>query len=208
MAESIYINLSGEGSLSSGAGKLDTSLPNGQIFIGSAAGVATPQAVSGDATITNAGVVSVNTIANAVGTTLMNNATAGNVGEYASTGVSSFVPSSGAADIWSDTCSLVLTPGDWDVNYFHTVSRNGSSALTYFQVGISPSSGNSTSGLVQGSNWFHSNVVPSSANFQSVCIAGHRVQMGATAPIYGKTEVTFTSGLPLFACRLSARRVR
>lgn len=140
------------------------------------------------------------------GTDTNDSASAGFVGEYIESVVSAVTaPTSGN---FGDLTSISLTAGDWDVTALAYVAI-GAGAWQLIQIGISTTPGNSTAGLVAGSNrlldsWASSATTPTE---QSLTIAAYRVSLSATTTIYFKFESTYVVA-PTFFGRISARRVR
>lgn len=138
------------------------------------------------------------------GTNTNDDAAAGDVGEYIESVVSSV--SFPATGIFGDATSISLTAGDWDVT-LEGLSADNASSATANQIGISQTSGNSTVGLVTGSNRIDMPPPTAAVNGSGV-IASYRQKLSGTTTIYAKFRATYTGGNPLFFGRLSARRVR
>ena len=143
-----------------------------------------------------------------VGTTTNNSAAAGNVGEYVSSSQTSATnfPTSGN---WGDAVSISLTAGDWDVA-FTMVADATSSTWSNAAIGISSTSGNSSTGLNRGDNyiingWASSSSTPTAS---AAVIPAYRVSISSTTTYYGKVSAFYSAGTPQYHCRLSARRVR
>lgn len=144
------------------------------------------------------------TTAGIVGTPTNNNTAAGNVGEYVESIVSAtnFPTSTNHGDL----TSISLTAGDWDVTAIMFDSRNGAT-VTAVEAGISVTSGNSGTGLVQGSNNLRGSP-PTATNDDNIAIPNYRMSLSATTTVYFKYTATFTVGTPQASGRLSARRQR
>lgn len=128
------------------------------------------------------------------------------IGEYQEALVTS-VTSFPLTDVWGDATSLNLTAGDWDLTGTLSVTPNGSSTNS-FSIGISVTSGNSTTGLTYGSNWIET-LVPTASSDVYLTIANHRVLLSAASTnVYLKLKAAILSGTPQYRCRLSARRRR
>ena len=142
------------------------------------------------------------------GTTTNDSATAGFVGEY----VVSVVGSVNAFgnNTFGDITSISLTAGDWDVSAI-TNGDTVATTTTYFSMGISTTSGNSGTGLIDGDTRFYAG---QSTNFATTAIWGlsippKRFSLASTTTIYMKGHSIYSAGTPIFlGGRLSARRIR
>ncbi len=138
------------------------------------------------------------------GTQTNDSAAAGNIGEYMESVVAS-VASAGSGT-FGDLTSLTLTPGDWDITgscYF-----SGGTGYTVWQLGISATSGNSTAGLVLGSNRFVEDLTSGVSLEQNLYVPAYRVSIAASTVYYLKFAQTNSGGSAVGSGRLSARRVR
>lgn len=151
--------------------------------------------------------VSINTPAFILGVTTNQDARAGDYGEYMSSqtvGTTHNFPASGN---YGDVVSLTLTPGDWDITLCET--SNGGSSNTEVTHGISTTSGNSSSGLVDGVNRISAQAPPvSGSTNQNGCIANYRQIIAASTTFYWKYEATYGGTVPKTGGILSARRRR
>lgn len=141
------------------------------------------------------------------GTATNDSATAGYIGEYLETVVSTPTSYPGATTAWSDATSKSLTAGDWDVSFLLINSEAGGSLTSQFEIGISTTSGNSSSGLTFGENALRSPSMTSNDG-SSVVVCNYRMSLSATTTVYGKLKGTYTVATPTYRCRLSARRMR
>lgn len=141
------------------------------------------------------------------GTITNDNAPAGDVGEY----IQSVVGSTGfpANGVWGDLASIELTAGDWDIDAIVHFNSDGAT-WTGADIGISTTSGNSTTGLVVGSNRGLYRVGSTSTVITAVqlIIPTFRVPLASTTPYYLKYMANYSSGAPVAQCRFSARRRR
>lgn len=157
---------------------------------------------------TAAGLSFVNTATQGiVGAVTNDAAAAGNVGEYKET-VGTTV-NFGASGVFSDYASLSLTAGDWDVTFLAQADPASVGAFTVWEIGISITSGNSTTGLVVGSNRI--TILGSLTADGSGSIPSYRLSLASTTTVYAKIVATFSggSGVPrVIGGRISARRVR
>src|SRR4029077_5874913 len=141
------------------------------------------------------------------GTTTNDSAAAGNVGESISqrhTGVSA-----GATNAWADLDSMSLTAGDWDVTVQSVYQFNTTVGASYFDIGVSTTTGNSSSGLVLGDTYVEQSTANTSASVNvSAMVANVRISIASTTTIYGKVRTNYSSGAPTFTGRISVRRIR
>ncbi len=139
------------------------------------------------------------------GTTTNDNAAAGFVGEYiSSTAASQNFPSTGT---YGDGVNISLTAGDWDVSaiLLAGVASGSGTIRTFF--GISTTSGNSGSGLVNGDNQFEM-LPPTAAANSSGSIPAYRMSVSGNTTVYLKVNSVWSIINPIYSCRLSARRIR
>lgn len=141
------------------------------------------------------------------GTATNDNASAGNMGEYIESVISTInFPSS---NVVGDATSISLTAGDWDIAAFYMINRNGAT-VTNMATGVTTTSGNSTTGRVYGSNWVDTDPSVSLAydNF-GIMISSIRASLSGTTTYYMKYQAGYSAATPrLFGARLSARRMR
>ncbi len=128
----------------------------------------------------------------------------GNVGEY----LQSLVPSFIALPIsttYGDLASLSLPAGDWDVSAIGDFVALPT--VTDVRMGISTTSGNSSTGLIPGINEaIYATASPSIGEIALV-VPSYRVSLATTTTIYLKFEGTYPSGAPgVNGARISARR--
>jgi hypothetical protein len=139
-----------------------------------------------------------------VGTTTNDSATAGYVGEYIS--ASSSGTSVGANTTWTNTASISLTAGDWDVSLVVVYLRNGALwTEIYAQISSTFSGGG---GGTMGDNYIAFAPPPTTADYLPMGIASYRVSIASTTIYYFKTYVAYTVATPNVGYRISARRVR
>ncbi len=139
------------------------------------------------------------------GTATNNSASAGYVGEYVESVISSPTnfPSTGT---FGDLTSITLTAGDWDVTAMMDATKNGATT-TEIGAGISSTSGNSGTGLVAGINFMRS-AGPTAVNRDGVTVASYRASLSGTVTHYLKYTADFSVATPQATGRLSARRMR
>lgn len=143
------------------------------------------------------------------GTNTNDAAAAGYVGEYIE-GLVSTPTNFGTSGQYSDPTSISLTAGDWDVSALVGATSKAAVGLSATYMGISTTSGNSTTGLVAGSNWLLTDYAAPLANTAQ---AGHdvpcyRMSLSGTTTVYLKLRMDWATTAPQYTCRLSARRVR
>lgn len=141
------------------------------------------------------------------GTVTNDNASAGYIGEY-SESIISTAQNAPTSTQYGDLTSLSLTAGDWDVMGMVTWVGNGAT-WTAVRSGISLTSGNSTTGLTAGSN-----IGFSSFGSTSTVITGQnhtllmRYSFSSTTTVYLKYRADYSAGTPQAQGSLKARRVR
>lgn len=141
------------------------------------------------------------------GTTTNDAAAAGVVGEYTSARDSGGQNSPATAN-WGDASSLSLTAGDWDVTGTVYWNRAGST-WTEANIGMSTTSGNSTTGLNIGDNYFVASAPAATlVDSYSLYVPAYRYSLSATTTVYLKVMSRFTVGTPGYYYRISARRIR
>lgn len=141
----------------------------------------------------------------AKGTDTNNDAAAGNIGEYLESNITSDTDF-GATGQYFDLTSRSLTAGDWDVSLLVRVNPNSGTITTPLEVGISVTTGNSSTGL-SAVNTFRIDTPASTTTTISGVVPVYRMSLAATTTVYAKMFSNYT-GSPKFQCRLSARRVR
>ena len=140
-----------------------------------------------------------------VGTTTNNNASAGSVGEYLTTGLVGLT-TAGANNVFTDPNSLSLTAGDWDVSMICIAI--GTALVSYYDGGVSTNSGNNGAGI-NGSDGSSVVGTPITATVNgSFNISSVRFSLASTTTIYAKLRVAYTGTAPQVYTRITARRVR
>jgi hypothetical protein len=142
------------------------------------------------------------------GTATNDSAAAGYVGEVFR-GVQSTYTNFPTSTQYGDGTSIALTAGDWDLSAIMVTNINGAT-WSLNELGISSTTGNSSSGLTGGDNhvfgaWANTATVITS---MGLAIPSFRVQLTGNTTYYLKVSATYTAGTPQYKCRLSARRVR
>jgi len=141
------------------------------------------------------------------GTNTNDSAAAGYIGEYIESVVTSAtnLPTSGQL---GDLTSISLSAGDWDIGVNIGFSLNTGTGMTRISGGIGTASGNSTTGIVSGSNFHDSTAMPTAAANSFVSVAPYRVSISSSTTYYLKFRGNYTGGNPQGVGRISARRVR
>ena len=155
------------------------------------------------ASAANLVIVSTSSGASFKGTSTNNNATAGYNGEYVESVVS--LVSFFSNTTFGDLTSISLTAGDWDVSGIAFFQPNGGT-ITSWDLGISTTSGNSSVGLIYGSN--AESTTPVASSNTSFSIPVYRVSLASTTIYYLKFKSNYSVASPLANGRISARRVR
>ncbi len=138
-----------------------------------------------------------------VGQTANTAVAAGNVGEVIKSAVTNVsAPSSGT---WGDLTSIALTAGHWLITGQVSFTQGGA-ASTECQMGISSTSGNSSSGMTLGDNKLES-APPASSYNTSAVVADYEVLITSPTTYYLKMNITYTSTAPGESGRISAVRI-
>lgn len=140
------------------------------------------------------------------GTQTNDSASAGDIGEYVESVVAfTNFPATGT---YGDLTSISLTAGDWDVSLGVQARLNGAT-MTSGSVDcfIGTTSGNSSSGRVEGSNQVEIGP-PTSAYQNTGFVSSYRMSLSGTTTVYFKYRAFYSSGTPQATGRISARRRR
>lgn len=107
---------------------------------------------------------------------------------------------------WGDLSTITLEAGDYEIGGAVTQAANGAT-VTAFQIGISTTSGNSSSGLTLGLNQFQG--LPASATSNaSIAIPHYRISLSAQTIYYLKFFASYSVATPQAYGSLTARRIR
>jgi len=128
----------------------------------------------------------------------------GYLGEEISSAITSLTNITTTAT-YQDMTSITLTAGVWDITLSAFFNLNGATQTTA-AAGIGIASGNSSSGLVNGSTFLET-TPPTSAINTSVSIIPLRVTISGSTTYYAKVLANFSLGNPRFACKIRAVRV-
>ncbi len=139
-----------------------------------------------------------------LGTTAGDNAGSTFVGEYIS---STSLNYSCSPSNRVDMAAIALTPGDWDITGIaDTFSSNATFSPNQWDLAISTTSGNNSTGLTEGVNWFFQYVV---ANVATTITVPVRATNSSSFTYYLKARCLSTGGnTPVFNGTISARRRR
>lgn len=133
---------------------------------------------------------------------------AGQIGEKIETIISAST-SFGSTGVFFDACNASITAGIWSVTIVLDAFQNGATltAGNSILIGLTPNSGTSSTGIVQGSNAIDfappSTTVPSSGG----SVPGIYLNLSAKTTYFLKARATFTVATPTFQCRLTAIRI-
>jgi hypothetical protein len=138
------------------------------------------------------------------GVTDASSAATGKVGEVLSVTQSSATsfPSTGT---FGDLGSISMTAGDWDVYYSINATSNGADALV--QIGITTTSGNSTTGLAAETGNY-GNVSLRNADGQATVTCFTRVNISSPTTYYAKVSSSYSGSAPTYKGIMRARRIR
>lgn len=109
---------------------------------------------------------------------------------------------------YADAASLVLTPGEWDIEAVITYISNGATTTTNVYAGISSTSGNSATGLTEGNTLLRdvkNTAVSTRTNLQPF-VKG--VVVSSPTAYYLKMRADGSNTNLQYAYKISARRVR
>lgn len=180
-------------------------MSDGQVLVGQTSSNPAPRSLSGYATMSSVGVVTVSKIK---GTTTNDNANVGDVGEY----VSSSVAVGSALSLTTGTplnvTSISLTAGDWDVDAYVYYNPAGTTNVTLDFSSISTTSAtqDTTVGNFTISRYGASGLVPV-ANYGGNT-AKIRLSLSGTTTVYLVAQSSFTVSTNAAYGIIFARRVR
>lgn len=143
------------------------------------------------------------------GTNTNDSASTGFVGELVTAGAAANL-NAPPSNQYGDATSVSLTAGDWDVSGMAIWATNGAT-WTGIDLGISTTSGNSSSGLAVGANelvasWGSTSTVITA---MPISIMPYRLSLSSTTTVYLKYRAIYSAGTPrLEGYGIRARRVR
>lgn len=139
------------------------------------------------------------------GTSTNNDACTGCVGEYAESTFSGVAAPTTLQ--FGDATSISLTAGDWDVEVHAWINTNNAASVTYAGLGVSTTSGNSSTGMTGGQQLVYTHGVAGSVT-DSIAIPRVRMSLSSTTTVYAKYIASYSATAPNFSGMISARRVR
>lgn len=133
--------------------------------------------------------------------------TTGTIGQYMES-VQSTATTTGPKNIYGDGTELAITKGEWDLSAACDWGLADASSVTAVIIGISTTSGNSSSGLTFGNNAFSAPGPTASADVP-LYVPAYRVSVSTTTTYYLKLRTNYTTGTstPTVAFHFRARRV-
>lgn len=140
------------------------------------------------------------------GTTTNDNAPVGGIGETQSSAITSTTnfPTSGQ---YGDLTSISLTAGDWLISVLLCATANGAT-VTQIDFGIGTSSGNSSTGLVEGDNESFFAGFPTALTDVGSSIPSWRASIASTTIYYLKYKASYSVAVPKAIGRITAVRIR
>lgn len=144
------------------------------------------------------------------GTITNDNASAGEYGEYKET-LASTAGNVGTSGTVFDATSINLSSGDYNLSGSIIFRRNGATfTSTDLEIGISTTSGNSATGLVNNSNYFYDvGETPTAFTYHTLSIPSYRVSLAGSTTYYLKALVdVYTVGTPQYTAKISSVRHR
>lgn len=140
-----------------------------------------------------------------VGTTTNDSAAAGNVGQVVS--AVSGAQNMPASTQFGDLLSIALSSGDWIVGA-NVLYAGLAVTATEAKIGISITSGNSGTGLVDGDNTLYFLTATSLPETEAMTITNYRISLAANTTVYLKMLGVYTVGTPQMAGRITGVRIR
>ncbi len=113
-----------------------------------------------------------------------------------------------ATDNYGDIDSLAIPGGEWDLTAIVTLFNSGSVSAGDFQIAISGTSGNSSSGIIIGTNTALMRIIGTTAVYNTLEVSNvqYLTTGGTTRYLKGVYHAGFTN-LKIAGWRISARRV-
>lgn len=141
-----------------------------------------------------------------VGSTQADSASAGNYGEYASSGSTVFV-NVASSGTFGNVVSGSLTAGNWNATGCVTIQLNGAT-ITDYEVAVSSFSGNTTTDHTEADNWVEDSAFPSANAKSTLCVNNYRITNSGTTTFYLKVKAGYTVATPQAIGVLKAYRPR
>lgn len=144
-----------------------------------------------------------------LGVTDGSSAASGIVGELVQSNIAAGTAWPTTTGIYGDGTSISLTAGDWMITAMLNTVRGGSN-VTIQNLGISTTTGNSSTGLVAGQNLATDTVDTLGAGTDAFTstVPSWNQNITSTTTYYLKVNATFAAAAPTYSARLSARRMR
>lgn len=179
-------------------------ITNGSTIIFKTNGSTTAITLGVDQKATFAGDIAVTGVSTLTGVTDGSLAAAGKIGER----ITSFATATNAATSgqYGDLTSISVTAGDWEIRISGEAVANATAVVTQNQVGISTTTGNSSTGLVSGDSII--DVIPQTANYNSGFCLSINASFNSTTIYYFKMLSNYTVTIPKFRGRITATRLR
>lgn len=155
--------------------------------------------------VTSAVQTQIGTLFPKAGVTDASSASAGNVGEFVISTVSTF-GSMASTGTYGNITSITLTAGDWDIMGQAFFNMNGATSSSGFDTAISENSGNTTTDHVDGLNVIASTA--SALGRHAGATVNYRVTTSGSKTYYLKTRLSYSGGPSQALGTISARRRR
>lgn len=113
-----------------------------------------------------------------------------------------------AVNTWGDLTSIELSPGEWDITALCEFVSNGATTTDRVFIGLSQTSGNSTTGLENGYNRCATNKDTTSLTYNNLSIPKYNITLTSTTTIYLKAKADTSITNLQSAYSISARRIK
>ena len=140
------------------------------------------------------------------GTATNDSASAGYIGEYIESIVSTATNYTVSTGVYQNITSISLTAGDWDIYGQMDIGPNGATLAGNMLCAISANSGSTTTDHVTGDNVLSVNGTASTSNFGQT--VSWRRTISGTTTYYLKVSLAYSAGTPRFRGKIYARRRR
>lgn len=107
---------------------------------------------------------------------------------------------------WGDLTSLTLSPGDWNLEAQEIFNANGAITTTQVSIGISTTSGNSSTGLVTGDNAMFTQPETASGKLTPLWLNSYRVTITEETTFYLKSKADTSISNLQVAYKFTAER--
>lgn len=116
-----------------------------------------------------------------------------------------------ASGVYGDATSISLSSGNWLVNCMGVLTEGNLEVHSGFHLGISTTSGNSSTGLTTGDNlaiFGNSSTLETFDYPITLSIPSYRMSLSSTTTVYLKYQAWWSgNGAPLLSSRISAIRI-